>query len=263
MSEETKDLNTNQSVADSGLKEQPATAQDLTNQSVTDEQAKTLADGTASDKPVSYDEFKKANDAKNAAEEQTRLLQGQMQILQANQQPVQQVQPKTTLDQAMVELGVTADELYGESMINVMNRKAELDTLQSHQNNSHYANQQFESTHQDFTSVVGLRNPVTGVVQPSAEILKILTEKPYLTTTAHASSQGAYEIVMQERELAKLKEQNNVNQEHLKQQGIDNKTSVVSGAAAGGGAISNKTTGAITVEQQLENERLVELGQLN
>ena len=255
------DLNKNQAVTDSGLKEQPATAQDL-NQPVTEKQVETLADGTDETKTVPYSELKKAIDEKNAAMEQVQLAQSQMAIVQANQQPVQQVHPQTILEQAMIDCGVTQDEMYGDVMVKVLNRKAELDTLQSQRTNATYANQQFEATHPDFSSAVGLRNPLTGQVQPSAEILKILTEKPYLTAAAYASSQGAYEIVMQQREMDKLQQQTTVQEEHLKQQEIDTKLAPVSGAAAAGGAIPSQTTGSITVEQQLANEQKVEAGEL-
>lgn len=259
---EEKDLNKTQAVTEPSLTDQVATGQDL-NQSVTDGPGK-LADGTDENKTVPYDELKKAVDEKNAAIAQTQQIQNQMTIMQANQQvqrqPIQQ--PKTTLEQAMVDCDVTAEEMYGDVTVKVLNRKAELDALQNQQTNSVYANQQFESSHPDFGSVVGLRNPITGQIQPTAEILKILTEKPYLTAAAYASSQGAYEIVMQEREIAKLQQQNTVTEEHLKQQGIDTKLAPVSGAAAAGGAMQ-AASGTVTLEQQQEMEQRVANGEFN
>ncbi len=263
------DLNTNQAVTDSSLTDQPATDQDLS-QSVTGtadaDVQQTLADGTTVDKSVPYDKFKAANDAKNAAEQQTQLLQGQMQIMQANQQPVQQVaqqQPQTTLEQAMADCGVTGDEMYGEMTVKVLNRKAEIDTALASHTNAAHANQQFENTHTDFGSVVGIRNPMTGSVQPSAEIMNILTEKPWLTAAAYSSSEGAYKIVMSEREITKLEQQNTVQQEHLQQQGIDTKLAPVSGAAASGGALSAKATGPVTIAQQEDMEQRVASGEFN
>ena len=139
---------------------------------------------------------------------------------------------------------------------------AELMNVRSQQSAAFLTNQQYELSHSDFGSVVGLRNPVTGQIQPTAEISKILTEKSYLTAAANASSRGAYEIVMNERKLNELATQNAVQEEHLKQQGIDTKLAPVSGAAAAGGAIPAQSQGAITIEQQQENERRVAAGEL-
>jgi hypothetical protein len=265
MAEENKDLNKNQSVADSDLnKDQSVAGQDL-NALGQGGQAKTLADGEDKDKKtVKYSEFEKTNEAKKAAEEQVQTLQGQMRLMVANQQPVQPQppqQPKTTLEQAMIDCGVTADEMYGETTIRVLNRKSELDALQNQHTSAALANQQFESSHPDYGNVVGVRNPLTGAIQPTAEILKILTEKPHLAATAYASSKGAYEIVMQERELEKLRQENTVNQEHLEQRGLEDKLKPTSGAAAGGAM--NTASGKVTVEQQQEMEERVASGEFN
>lgn len=268
MAEQNKDLNTGQLVADTDLnKEQSVAAQDLT-ASGQGKQAGTLADGTDENKTVKYSEFKKANDAKVVAEEllkkQQQDHQTQMALLQANQQPVQtQTQPLSDYEQAKTDLGIANVEYPTEAeRSNVMTRMAELVNIRNQQTNAAFANQQFESSHPDFTSAVGLRNPVTGAIQPTAEIVKILAEKPYLTAAAYASSQGAYEIVMQERKIQELSQLNTVQQEHLKQQGIDTKLAPVSGAAAGGGAIT--TTGAsVTVEQQRAAEERVASGEFN
>lgn len=268
MAEENKDLNTGQSVADADLnKEQSVAAQDLI-ASGQSEQAETLADGTDENKTVKYSEFKKANEAKVAAEEllkkQAQDHQTQMALLHANQQPVQaQTQPLSDYDQAKVDLGLAKEEYLDEGQrSSIMTRMTEIGNVRHQQSAAAFSNQQFESSHPDFTSAVGFRNPVTGAIQPTAEILKILAEKPYLTAAAYASSQGAYEIVMQERKIQELSQLNTVQQEHLKQQGIDTKLAPVSGAAAGGGAIT--TTGAsVTVKQQQEMEERVASGEFN
>ena len=255
--DEKKDLNTNQTVTDSGLKEQPATAPDLNSQVVTDEQAETLADGTPVDKSVPYDEMKKAIDSKNAAEEKTRLLQAQVQVMQANQQETVQQAPLSDYDQARVDVGLGGEEFLEESQRGkIYTRMNEITNIRQNQTNALIANQQFESIHPDFSTVVGNRNHL-GQIAPSAEIMKILTEKPYLTASVYSSSQAAYDIVMRERELTELKKLNIVNKEHLDQQEIESKLGPISAAAVSGGGISDKTAGTITLKQQLENEQRV------
>lgn len=264
MADDNKDLNKTQPVTDSDLNNAPVvTGQDLNASG----QGK-LADGTDDNKTVPYSELKKAIDEKNAAEkriqEQEELYRQQMAMVQANPQPAQQSQqPLSDYDQAKADLGLAGEEYLDESQRSKVHaRMTEIINTKTQQTNAAFANQQFEMNHPDFASVVGVRNPLTGQVQPSAEILKILTEKPYLTAAAYASSQGAYEIVMQQREIDKLQQQNTVNQEHLQQQNIDTKLAPVSGAAAAGGAVSTQAQGMITVEQQLENERRVAAGEL-
>ena len=265
MSEENKDLNKSQSVADPDLnKDQSVAGQDL-NQSVTEKQVVTLADGTDENKTVPYAEMKKAIDDRKTVEEQLQQTQAQMAILQANQQPAQsQVkQPLSDYDQAKTDLGLAGEEYMDESQRGkVYTRMTEIMNTRSQQSAAAFSNQQFESSHSDFTSVVGVRNPLTGTIQPTAEILKILTEQPHLTAAAYASSQGAYDIVMKEREITKLREQNTVQEEHLKQQGIDTKLAPVSGAAAAGGSMA-AATGIVTVEQQREMEERVAAGEFN
>lgn len=260
MPDDNKDLN----------KTQPVTEPDLNNAPVVTEpdlnapgQGK-LKDGTDENKTVPYSELKKAIDERKAVEERAKLLQDQMALIQANQ-PVQQQpqEPLSDYDKAKAELGYAGEEYLDESQRSRVHAKmTELINTRNQQASAAYANQQFEITHPDFGSVVGLRNPVTNQIQPSAEILKILTEKPYLTAAAYASSQGAYEIVMQQREIEKLQQQNSVNQEHLNQQKVDTKLAPVSGAAAAGGAVANNA-GVITVEQQLENERKIAAGEIS
>ena len=263
--EDPKDLNKSQPVTDTDLNKAPVvTEPDLIASGQGEEPVK-LADGTDENKTVPYAELKKAIDAKKAAEEQAQILQGQIAVITANQpnQPVQPQQPTSAYEQARLELGLADEEFITEGdRSKIFGRATEIQNALYQQQIQLQTNQQFENSHPDFGSVVGLRNPVNGQIQPTAEILKILTEKPYLTAAAYASSQGAYEIVMGEREFAKLQQQNTVQEEHLKQQGIDTKLAPVSGAAAAGGAIT--TVGAsVTMEQQQEMERRVENGEFN
>lgn len=269
MAEETKDLNKSQSVAEADLnKSQSVAGTDLSASGQGDEPGK-LADGTDENKTVPYSEMKKAIDAKKAAEEllakQTQEHQTQMAILQANQQPVTQTQtqPLSDYDQAKADLGLANEEYVDESQRSkIHSRMTEIMNARSQQTNAALSNQQFELSHPDFGSVVGLRNPINGAIQPTAEIQKILTEKPYLTVTAFASSQGAYEIVMNERKLNELTQQNTVQEEHLKQQGIETKLAPISGAAAAGGAV-NAQAGTVTLQQQEQMEERVASGEFN
>ena len=259
MAKEQEGVNTEQNAAAQGVN-QPATGDGVTQ--VTTEKKDEQA--------VPYERFKEVNEAKNAAEELLKKQEqdhiNQMAILQANQQPVQtqvQTQPLSDYDQAKADLGFADLEYLEEHQRSKVNtRMVELINTRNAQANVAFVNQQFEASHSDFGSVVGLRNPITGQIQPTAEILKILTEKPYLAAAAKASSQGAYEVVMQQRKIDELTQQNTVQEEHLKQQGIDTKLAPVSGAAAAGGAVSAQTQSAITLEQQKENERRVAAGEL-
>ncbi len=269
MDDVTKDLNTGQSVAgQEDLNKVPVVTEPDLKASGQGEQVATLADGDdESTKTVKYEEFKKANEAKKVAEERAQLAESQIALINANQQQqVVQSQPQQPLsdyDQAKADLGLTGVEFIEEAERGkIYVRINEITQARNRQTSAAMANQQFEGTHTDFTSVVGLRNPLTGVVQPSAEILEILKEKPYLTAAAYASSQGAYEIVMNEREVTKLKEQTTIQEEHLKGQGIETKLAPVSGAAAAGGAIQ-ASSGSVSVEQQQEMEAKVAAGEFN
>ncbi|KKM81437.1 hypothetical protein LCGC14_1329760 [marine sediment metagenome] len=259
MAEENKDLNNSQSVADSDLNtDQSVTGQDL-NQLVTEKQAETLADGDdESKKTVKYEEFKKANEAKKAAEEQSQLLQNQLAIMQANQQvaPVETQQPGSTYELAMQQLGISADDLYGENIIKVQTRKSELDTMLQQQQSALTANRQFILSHPDFTQVVGSVNPTNGQIMTwSQEALSLQQKKPYLAATFQ-SAQGAYQAVMDERQLVELKSKADANKEHLIRQGVELETNPLGGSAAGGGAGGDPNNQQmLTREQVLEIER--------
>ncbi len=261
MAEENKGVNIEQNAAAQGVS-QPATGDGVT-------QVPTEKEDEKDEQAVPYERFKEVNDAKNTAEEllakQTQDHQTRMAILQANQQPVQtQTQPLSDYDQAKADLGLAGVEFPTEAeRSSIHSRTVEIMNTHQQQVVANLTNQQFEVSHPDFGSVVGLRNPGTGVIQPTAEILKILTEKPYLTAAAKASSQGAYEVVMSERRLKELTQQNTVQEEHLKQQGIDTKLAPVSGAAAAGGALPVQTTGTVTLEQQQQAEERVAAGEFN
>ncbi len=203
--------------------------------------------------------FQKAYEAEKAKRQQSeqaeQLLRDQLTVANANQQQPQPVVPLSVYDQAKSNLGLTDSDYIEEvdrgKIYTEINRITNAQNRQILQQN---ANNAFISQHPDYLEVVG-RYAGTQFI-PSAEITELIREKPYLQAAAFASAEGAYQVVMAEREFKKLTDQNTVQEEHLKQQGIDTKLAPVSGAAAAGGAIT-AGTGAITLEKQLENEQNV------
>ncbi len=258
---EEKDLNNSQSVADTDLnKVQVVTEPDLTAPGQGEEPVK-LADGTEEkDKTVKYEEFKKANEAKKVAEAEAQTLRDQMALIAVNQQaaPVAQQpqQPSSTYELAMQQLNLTADDLYGENIVKVQSRKAELDTALQQQQSEFSTNQQFISSHPDFMQVVGSVNPATGRIMAwSQEALSLQQKKPYLASTFQ-SAQGAYQTVMDERKLVELENKAAANKEHLARQGVDVETEPLGGSAAGGGSGGDPNNRQMmSREQVLEIER--------
>lgn len=197
---------------------------------------------------------------KEAAEKETQLLRDQILVAQANQPPAQvQTRPKDIYEQ----LGL---EPYDSPNVE---QQRQIDTYrqqQQQQNIAQATNQQFIGSHPDYAEVVGAMNQYTGQFQLSAEILKILTEKPHLTASAYSSSQAAYEIVMQERQIAELNKKAGALTEQQTQQDIDNKTLPMSSAAAGGGgtvASGDVLPANPTIAQVREMEQKVADGQFD
>lgn len=267
MAEQNKDLNSGQSVATQDLNADVVNQQDLNNAGLVGQQGETLADGTSKDKSVKYSEFEKAVQARKKAEEDAAHAQRQLELIQANipqQQPQQQVQAqtKTVAEQALSDLGLTADDLYGENLIRFQNRKDELERAYRQYQAVHLANQQFISSHTDFSQVVGSVNPSTGQIMAwSQEAMSLMQKKPYLAA-AFQTAQGAYQAIMDERKLAELERKATVNQEHLNRQELDNASLPLGGSAAGGGgAGDNQNQSMLTREQVLEIERKLAAGE--
>lgn len=269
-----KDLNSGQPVTDPEdlNKTQSVAATDL-NQPVTGTQVETLADGDDKDKKtVKYSEFEKANEAKKTAEEalvvekqklEQAVQQTQMLVDQIGQtgQTGQATQPISTYDQAKSDLGLANEEYLTEAQRSQLNsRMFELQGIAYQQQAQQMASQQFVQGHPDCYEVVG-SGIGTKNFRPSSELLEALNKQPHLTASAQ-TPEGAYKIVMAQRELDKLQKQNEVNEEHLTQNQIDTKLAPVSGAAAAGGAVAS-SQGVITLEQQQENERRVAEGEFN
>lgn len=262
------DLNTAQAVTEQDLNSADAVnQQDLKTDSVNQtQQDGMLADGTSENKDVPYAKLKEATDARKKAEEDAAFSQRQLELLQANQQGQQQAaQPQqagSTYEQAMNDLGITAEDLYGENMIKVQNRKSQLDQAMQTQQTAHNANVQFFNSHLDFQQVVGSVNLATGTMMSwSSEALALQQKKPWLTG-AFQSAQGAYEAVMAERRLVELEGKAAVSQEHLNRQGADTASQPLGGSAAGGGGAGDvQGTTLMTRAEVLETERKLANGE--
>ena len=259
-----KDVNSAQSIAEEDVNAQVVQEQSVDSQVATDDKS------PASEKQAQDD----VNEAKiprsrlneeiaktKAAEQQAQLMQDQVTLMQTSQVQTTQVQqPKTAYEQSIAALGYDPDYLTEVERGKVLAHMVETMNTQNSQGAQVLANQQFINEHPDYNEAVGKQ--VGNQFLPSAEIAEILLRKPHLKAAAYASSQGAYQIVIDERKLKELEEKTAVNDEHLKQNDIDNQTAPVSGAAAGGGAIE-ASAGAVSIEQQLAMEQRVEGGEFN
>lgn len=267
-------LNSDQLATDQDLKADAVDQQNLDDQVVQDQtQNDVLADGTAVDKTVKYsamkaeiDARKIAEDATKAAQEQAAYAQRQLELMQRNQQvnTVQQPAAKTTYEQAMADVGVDADDLMlGENQVKVNNRKAELDTQMYQQAQSNMIDQQFKLQHSDYEKVVGGVNLATGQFIATPELLTMLQAKPYLAG-ACTTAQGAYNTVMEQRQLAEFKKSADINKEHLARTNANIATQPLGGSAAGGSGGVGDQSGQqlMTREQVLEIERKLAAGEL-
>ncbi len=264
---EEKDLNKVPVVTEPDLKADVVNQPDLNNADSVDQQNQddVLADGTTRDKTVKYSEFEKANQAKKKAEEDAAYAQRQLEILQANMQqtaqpPVKQV--ASTYEQAMLDLGLTADDLYiGENMVKVQRRKSELDSALQQYQTAIEANKQFVANCSDFPQVVGSVNPLTGVMMAwSQEALSLQQKKPYLAG-AFQNAQGAYQAIMDERKLMEFEKKAAVNQEHINRQDADIQSEPMGGSAAGSGGAGDMQPALMSRQQVLDIEQKLESGQ--
>lgn len=256
---ENNDLNNAQAVTEQDLNSAGSVAQqDLTDQSVNDQtQDGKLADGTDENKTVPYAKLKEAADARKIAEEATAHAQRELELLQANMQGQQQAtqqqtqQPGSTFEQAMQQLGLTDDDLFGENVRKVNILAGQLDAANSQVQNTVNANMQFVNTHPDFSQVVGSVNPSTGqVMSLSQEAMAILQKKPYL---ANASYEAVYSEVIQARQFKEFETVAAAEKEHLVRAGVDADTLPLGGSAAGGGTGGdNQTQQMMSREAQQE-----------
>lgn len=213
-------------------KEQVVIAPDVNTDIVNQQAADQAAPNQNGDVP--YDRFKEVNDQKKKAEEQAAYAQRQLELIQMQQQqPVQQVAPKTTSQQALDSLGITADDLFGENVVKYQEAVNQLENAQRQLGQAAMQTQQFMMSHSDLSEVVGSVNPATGqIIHPTKELLAIVTKKPYL---AAASTQDLYAAVLDERRFIEFEKTSAVQQEHQTRVGVDVATQPLGGSAAGGG----------------------------
>ncbi len=266
-----KDLNNEESVATQDLnKADVVNQQDLNKAGSVDQQnqEEKLADGTDPNKAVKYSELKKATDAKNEsdaratdAEEKAAYAQRQLELMQqqalVNANPPQQ--PKSSMEQAMIDCGVVEDDLYGAAQVQVMNRKDQIDAARVQQQQANFSIQQFVLQHPDISQVVGSVNPVTGqITSMSPELMSLLTKKPHY---AGGNLPILYDAVIQERELSKFEKEQVVLNEHQARTGVDSQALPMGGSAAGGGTGGDVQQKMMTREQVLDIERKLANGE--
>lgn len=262
MAKEQEGVKDEQFAADSGVTDQSATGQGVEDQSATGD----VESQEENKIPLSRlnDEIQK----KKAAEAQNQLLRDQMSVMQANppqQQPQQPQHEIGTYERAKRELGLQNEDYLTEEQRNqVLAHKDKLDQARNAQYVTQLTNQQFIDSHPDYGDAVGRPN-VAGQFQVSAELQKIINEKPHLAPSC-STSRGAYEIVMQERKLTEITEKMRALTEHQTEQQVENKTAPMSSAAAGGGGavLADRDMAALdTPEKVAAMERRVQAGEFD
>lgn len=265
------DLNNDQAVTDQNT--DLNTADVVNQQNLADDQAvqdqnqdNVLADGTDTNKSIPYAEFQKANEKAKESETARQDAENRLAMMQNMQnQQTQQTQqtiaaPKTASEQALQDLGFEEEDLYGGNIVKYHQRLNEINNQAVQQNNAALANQQFMATHPDVSQVVGTVNPMTGQPVYSAELLAVLQEKPHLAGACN-SVQGAYNVVMEARELSKLRQTGQIADEHLTRKGVDTQIAPLGGSAAGGGgAGSQQGQGMLSREQSQQIEQDIAAG---
>ncbi|KKL63466.1 hypothetical protein LCGC14_2174830 [marine sediment metagenome] len=263
-----EDLNNEQSVATQDLNSAGAVNQQDLNQSVTGTQDEVLADGSKkSEKTVKYEEFEKAN--QKAKDEEAARILAEQKLAQSVQQTQnladqmavsqQTAQPVSIYDQAKIDLGFANEEYPTEAQRSQINsRMFELQNNAINQRARAITDQQFIQSHSDIVEVVGTGIGTQGF-RASIELTKILNEKSHLVPSAQ-TPEGAYQVVMAERELTKLQNASVSAQEHQKR--IDDATQPMGGSAAGGGAVGDSNSQQMmTREAVLEIERKLANGE--
>lgn len=263
MPDENNDVNTEQVVTaplDANT-EQVVTDPDV-NTEVVNQQATEQAEANQ-EQAVPYERFKEVNEAKKAAEEQAAHAQRQLDLIQMNAQQAQQVQtaPKSTSQQALDSLGITADDLFGENVVKYQEAVNQLNNAQVQQNNAAMQTQEFMMTHPDIANVIGSVNPMTGqIMQTTPELMALVAKKPYLR---QASVQDLYLAVQDERKFSEYEKTATIQKEHQKRTGVKIETQPLSGSAAGGGgAGSQGRQQLMTREQVLDMERRLAAGEI-
>lgn len=236
-------------------------AQSATEQGVEDQVAagveKPAEEQVQDEQKIPLSRFNEVNERMKVAEEQAQQARDQLALTQANQGQVEQQQPVSNYEQALRDCGLFGEDfLNQEQQIQLNTRMEQLGMMRVQQQQQAIADQQFAQRHSDFGKVVGQLNQVTGQFMATAELQKLLMEKPFLRASC-TTAQGAYEIIMQERKLADLSQKAAVMQQQQTQQQIDANLAPMSSTAAGGGAV-DRTKGQITQDSTTEDVRALE-----
>jgi len=204
---------------------------------------------------------------KKRQELENRLLAIQSENAVLRQQAMQSVRqtaqlPENSYQQALRELGLQ-DESYltVEQQAQVFNRKDQLDLHRNRQMLQSQNDMQFIMSHPDYNSVVGPVNPMTGQRVPSEELSRILMEKPYLSASVYGSAQAAYDVVMQERQLAELKKLQSSAQEQENRRNAEARMSPMSPTETGGAG--DESVGLRTFDQVAAMEARVKAGEFD
>jgi len=251
----TEDLNTVQSVTEPDLEAEVVVQPDLNTDadSVDQQNQDVLADGTTPDKTVKYSELQKQVEARKAAEEQAAFAQRQLELMAQQQQFHQAQQPAARLtneEQALQDLNLSADDLYGSNIVEYTKRLNQINYAQYQQSQEVAATQQFIASHPDVGQAVGSINPATGqLVNVSPELAAILTKKPYLIGACNTLS-NAYQVVLDERRLANVDTQTTEQKAANIQRKVDVATAPLGGSAAGGGGGNGSSQGTAMLSRE-------------
>lgn len=262
-----KDVNNTQVVTEEDVTGQVVTDQGVSEQVAVAQNQDELADGTDSNKPVPHSRFNEAIKAKNEAEESRKAAEDQAAHAQRQLELMQQQQlaqanppqaPKSSMEQAMADCNVTAEEMFGEVTVRVIARKDQIDAANAQQQQGLASVRQFAVNHPDLIEVVGSVNPNGQIVAPNAKVLALLAKKPYL---AGATLEAIYDSVKQDDKLAEFEKAAAVNKEH--QNRLDNETQPLGGSAAGGsGGSGDIQQKMMSREEVLEQERKFRDGEM-
>ena len=245
-------------------------AQDTANQTAGDS-AQQQADGASASVDTGQDDAGKVQEGLKAgmiAEKKKRqALEAQLQASQAQnmayQQQTQQAQQtqqvETTYQQALREVGLEGESyVTQEQQAQIFARKDQLDAHKAQGQQLAAQNAQFAATHTDFSEVIG--QSVGGQFVPSQELNDLLAKKPYLYNVANSSGQAAYDLVMQERQLAAYAQTKVVTTERDNRQKADAKTAPMSGGGGGSGGVTD-TAEYGTAKQVQEMEARIARGE--
>ena len=203
-------VNTEQSAAASGVVENTAATESVSQEVAPDTSVQTdtaqqdssqvaqgteqvLTDGTEADKPVPYERFKEVNDAKNELTGRVTQLEQFIQVNAPNQQvqPQQPEQQSVTL-QVMEEMGYDPENiLTGKEQARVNDEVARRTTVVMQ---SQFQTQSFIASKPDFAKVVGVADPVTEQFKLAPPLQRVIENNPSIAQALRNAGAGANEL---------------------------------------------------------------------